>query len=42
MLNEVDGLLVLRDLMDEPEGWGRVQGREVYQRLLQRVSESRA
>ncbi len=27
----------LREFMDEPEGWGRVQGREVYQRLLEFV-----
>jgi hypothetical protein len=27
----------LRDMMDRPEGWGRAQGREVYQRLLSSV-----
>lgn len=27
----------LREFMDEPEGWGRAQGREVYQRLLEFV-----
>jgi hypothetical protein len=29
----------LRDFMDEPEGWGRAQGRKVYQRLLDFVEE---
>jgi hypothetical protein len=27
----------LVEFMDEPEGWGRAQGREVYQRLLEFV-----
>jgi hypothetical protein len=27
-------VIKLREFMDEPEGWGRAQGREVYQRLL--------
>jgi hypothetical protein len=27
-------LIELRDFMNEPEGWGRAQGREVYRRLL--------
>ena len=26
-----------REFMDESEGWGRVAGREVYQRLLEFV-----
>jgi hypothetical protein len=33
-MNEVSRVLPLREFMDRPEGWGRAQGREVYQRLL--------
>ena len=33
-------MLVLRGFMDRPDGWGRDQGREVYQRLLRSVEES--
>ena len=33
-------MLVLRDFMDRPEGWGRDQGRHVYQRLLRFVEDS--
>lgn len=33
LMNEVM-VLPLRKFMDRPEGWGRGQGREVYQRLL--------
>jgi hypothetical protein len=33
-LNEGRMIIRLREFMDEPEGWGRVQGRAVYQRLL--------
>jgi hypothetical protein len=34
-MNEVTTrVLALRKFMDRPEGWGRSQGREVYQRLL--------
>lgn len=34
-MNEmVAQVLALRKFMDRPEGWGRSQGREVYQRLL--------
>lgn len=36
-VNERNVVIRLRDLMDEPEGWGRAQGREVYQRLLDLV-----
>lgn len=30
-------VLALRDFMDRPDGWGREQGRIVYQRLLRAV-----
>jgi len=33
-------VLALRDYMDRSEGWGRDQGREVYQRLLRFVEDS--
>jgi hypothetical protein len=33
-MNEIPQLLALRSFMDSPEGWGRNQGRVVYQRLL--------
>jgi len=33
-LNEGRMNIRLREFMEEPEGWGRAQGREVYQRLL--------
>ena len=33
-------MLALRNFMDRPEGWGRDQGRHVYQRLLRFVEES--
>jgi hypothetical protein len=33
-VNERSMDIHLRDFMEEPEGWGRAQGREVYQRLL--------
>ena len=36
-LNEKAVIIKLREFMDEPEGWGRVAGREVYQRLLEFV-----
>jgi hypothetical protein len=38
-MNEVR-VLPLRDFMDRPEGWGRSEGREVYQRLLDFVERS--
>ncbi len=33
-------MLALRSFMNRPEGWGREQGREVYQRLLRFVEEN--
>src|ERR1700682_5127145 len=39
-MNEGVRVLALREFMDRPEGWGRVQGREVYQRLLESVEDS--
>ena len=36
-LNEKIVVIKLREFMDEPEGWGRVAGREVYRRLLEFV-----
>jgi hypothetical protein len=39
-MNERVRMLILRDFMDRPEGWGRNQGREVYPRLLQFVEDS--
>jgi hypothetical protein len=33
-LNEIRDLLVLREFMDDDQGWGREAGRIVYQRLL--------
>jgi hypothetical protein len=39
-MNETVPALTLRDFMDRPEGWGREQGRDVYQRLLRAVEES--
>jgi hypothetical protein len=39
-MNEVVQVLALREFMDRPEGWGRVQGRDAYQRLLRSVEEN--
>lgn len=40
-MNEVTTrVLTLRTYMDRPEGWGRTQGREVYQRLLRSVEDN--
>jgi hypothetical protein len=39
-MNEGVCVLELREAMDRPEGWGRDQGREVYQRLLRSVEET--
>jgi len=39
-MNEGVRVLGLRQVMDRPEGWGRGQGREVYQRLLRSVEEN--
>lgn len=39
-MNSINGeamLINLIQFMDEPEGWGRAQGREVYRRLLEFV-----
>lgn len=33
-------MLELCRFMDKPEGWGRIQGREVYQRLLEFVESN--
>jgi len=33
-MNEKFEIIRLLDFMDSPEGWGRSQGREVYQKLL--------
>ena len=37
LLNEKVMVIKFREFMDEPEGWGRMAGREVYQRLLEFV-----
>jgi hypothetical protein len=40
-MNEVTTqVFPLRDYMDRPEGWGRNQGREVYQRLLNFIEDN--
>jgi len=39
-MNENSKTIILRDFMDSPDGWGRDQGRKVYQRLIDFV-ESR-
>jgi hypothetical protein len=40
-MNEVTTrMLALREFMDHPDGWGRSQGREVYQRLLVFVEDN--
>lgn len=39
-MNEGVRVLALLDFMDRPEGWGRAQGRVVYQRLLRAVEEN--
>ena len=39
-LNEKAVVIKLREFMDEPDGWGRVAGREVYQRLLEFVESN--
>jgi hypothetical protein len=38
-MNEVR-VLTLREFMNRPEGWGRDEGRAVYQRMLQFVEDS--
>jgi hypothetical protein len=39
-MNEALRVLELRNVMDKGEGWGRDQGREVYQRMLRFVEDS--
>lgn len=39
-INERSRLIRLRDFMDEPDGWGRAQGREVHARLLAHVERN--
>jgi len=39
-MNEVTRMVAFRDFMASPEGWGRSQGREVYQQLLRFVESS--
>jgi hypothetical protein len=39
-MNEGVRVLALRDVMTKDEGWGREQGREVYQRMLRFVEDS--
>jgi hypothetical protein len=39
-MNEVVRVLQLRNVMDRGEGWGRDQGREVYQRMLRFVEDN--
>ena len=39
-MNEGGRVLALREFMDRPEGWGRDQGRQVYQRLLRFVEDN--
>ena len=39
-MNEIVRALGLHEFMDRSEGWGRNQGREVYQRLLQFVEDN--
>lgn len=33
-------MIFLRELMDSPQGWGRDQGRVVFQRLIKKVEEN--
>lgn len=39
-MNETRAVIRLRDLMDSAQGWGREQGRQVFQRLIQQVEAS--
>jgi hypothetical protein len=39
-MNEGVRVLALVEFMDRPEGWGRDQGREVYQRMLRYVEDN--
>lgn len=38
-MNEKANVLVMRKFMDRSDGWGRSNGRDVYQRLLQAVEQ---
>jgi hypothetical protein len=40
LFNEGVRVLAFREFMNRPEGWGRDQGREVYQRILRFVEDS--
>jgi hypothetical protein len=42
LMNERTCVIALRDYMDDGEGWGREQGREVFRRLLERVEAASA
>jgi DNA-binding transcriptional ArsR family regulator len=37
IMNETRAVVKLRELMNNPHGWGRDQGREVFQLLIQKV-----
>jgi hypothetical protein len=39
-MNEKSITIKLRNFMDSPEGWGRNQGREVYQKLIDFVEDN--
>ncbi len=39
-MNENSTLIILRDFMDSPDGWGRDQGRKVYQLLIDFVESN--
>jgi hypothetical protein len=39
-MNEGGRVLALREFMNRPEGWGRDEGRAVYQRMLRFVEDS--
>ena len=36
-MNEIRAIILLRELMESPYGWGRDQGRDVFQRLIKKV-----
>jgi hypothetical protein len=39
-VNEIGDVILLRQFMDDDQGWGREAGRVVYQRLLEHVEDS--
>ena len=41
-MNEKADVILLRSCMDDAEGWGRAQGREVHQRLIDAVEKKPA